>query len=111
MPENMHVTTKQGRENQRLNELWYKSFVLPFFLQNCKVIILGPMMTLSEAVLDAIKNKTYSLRPLKKEDARKKRNSNQDLGISQILARRMAMGYKDIQEEEERKESSIISIM
>ena len=73
--------------------------------------IAGPMMTLSEAVLDAIKNKTYSLRPLKKEDARKKRNSNQDLGISQILARRMAMGYKDIQEEEERKESSIISIM
>ena len=66
-------------------------------------------MNLSEAVLDAIKNKTYSLRPLGKEDEKKKTKLKEDLGIAQILARRMAMGYADIWEEV--KENSIISVV
>ena len=69
-------------------------------------------MTLSVSVLDAIKNKAYSLRPLEKEDAREKTKSKEDLGIAQILARRMAMGYADIwEEEEEVKENSINSVV
>ena len=68
-------------------------------------------MTLSGAVLDAIKNKAYSLRPLEKEDAREKTKSKEDLGIAQILARRMAMGYGNIWDEEGDKDSSIISVL
>ena len=71
----------------------------------------GPMMFLSDSVLDAIKNKAYSLKPLKREDKKKNTKSKEDLGIAQILARRMAMGYADIWEEEDAKENSIISIV
>ena len=66
-------------------------------------------MTLSEAILDAIKNKSYSLRPLEREDRMKKTKPKEVLGIAQILARRMAMGFGDIWEEEEVKDKSSIS--
>ena len=60
-------------------------------------------MSLSVAVLDAIKNKAYRLRPVEKIGSNKKAKPNDDLGIGEILARRMAMGYgeEDILEEEE----------
>ena len=51
-------------------------------------------MALSGAVLDAIKNKTYNLKPVEKiEVKRKVRRENQDYNIGEILARRLAMGY------------------
>ena len=60
-------------------------------------------MSLSVAVLDAIKNKAYRLRPVENIGSNKKAKPNDDLGIGEILARRMAMGYgeEDILEEEE----------
>ena len=73
--------------------------------------IAGPMMTLSEAVLDAIKNKSYSLRPIEREDRMKKSKPKEVFGIAQILARRMAMGFGDILEGEEVIDSNIISVV
>jgi len=71
----------------------------------------GPVVALREAVLDAIKNKAYSLRPLEKENPRKKMKCKEDLGIAEILARRMAMGYRDNTERMEMKEDSIVSTL
>ena len=52
------------------------------------------MMDLSGAVMDAIKNKTYNLKPVEKSNVRKKvHRDNQDYNIGEILARRLAMGY------------------
>ena len=52
------------------------------------------MMELSVAVLDAIKNKTYNLKPVKKPEVKRKaRKENHDYNIGEILARRLAMGY------------------
>ena len=68
-------------------------------------------MTLSKAVLDAIKNKSYSLRPIEREDRMKKTKPKEVLGIAQILARRMAMGFGDILEGEEVIDSNIISLV
>jgi hypothetical protein len=65
------------------------------------------MMSLSVAVLDAIKSKAYHLRPVEKKDIKKQRPKN-DFGIGEILARRMAMGYGD-DDEEDAIESSILS--
>ena len=48
-------------------------------------------MSLSVAVLDAIKNKAYRLRPVQKKDVIQNKPKN-DFGIGEILARRMAMG-------------------
>jgi hypothetical protein len=52
------------------------------------------MMDLSGAVMDAIKNKTYNLKPVEKPAVKRKvRRANQDYNIGEILARRIAMGY------------------
>ena len=51
-------------------------------------------MELSGAVMDAIKNKTYNLKPVEKPAVKRKvRRENQDYNIGEILARRIAMGY------------------
>ena len=50
-------------------------------------------MSLSVAILDAIKNIAYHLRPVKKVDVNKKQKPKDDFRIGDILARRMAMGY------------------
>ena len=71
-------------------------------------------MSLSVAVLDAIKNKNYHLRPVEKKDINKKQKPKNDFGIGEILARRMAMGYgeEDSMEEEGKDvtESSLLSV-
>ena len=52
------------------------------------------MMDLSGAVMDAIKNKTYNLKPVEKSNVKRKvHRDNQDYNIGEILARRLAMGY------------------
>ena len=52
------------------------------------------MLELSGAVMDAIKNKTYNLKPVEKPAVKRKvRRENKDYNIGEILARRMAMGY------------------
>ena len=51
-------------------------------------------MERSGAVMDAIKNKTYNLKPVEKPAVKRKvRRENQDYNIGEILARRLAMGY------------------
>ena len=51
-------------------------------------------MDLSGAVMDAIKNKTYNLKPVEKSTVKKKVcRDNQDYNIGEILRRRLAMGY------------------
>ena len=51
-------------------------------------------MDLSGAVMDAIKNKTYNLKPVEKCTVKKKVfRDNQDYNIGEILRRRLAMGY------------------
>ena len=69
-------------------------------------------MSLSVAVLDAIKNKAYHLRPVENKDI-KKIKSKDYFAIGEILARRMAMGYgeEDPMEEEGKDvtESSLLS--
>ena len=64
----------------------------------------GPVMSLSVAVLEAIKNKAYRLKPVEKIDSNGKNAPKDDLGIGEILARRMAMGYgqEDSLDEEEK---------
>jgi len=68
----------------------------------------GRMMELSGAVMDAIKNKTYSLRPVQKQTVKRKMvREPQDYNIGEILARRLAMGYG--MEEDARSGKSIRS--
>ena len=56
--------------------------------------LVGRMMELSGAVMDAIKNKTYSLKPVQKQTVKRKMvREPQDYNIGEILARRLAMGY------------------
>ena len=84
-------------------------FSAKFSISDC---IPGPLLSLSVAVLDAIKNKAYRLRPVENIGSNKKAKPNDDLGIGEILARRMAMGYgeEDILEEEEvAKENSFMN--
>ena len=51
-------------------------------------------MDLSGAVMDAIKNKTYNLKPVEKSTVKRKVcRDNQDYNIGEILRRRLAMGY------------------
>ena len=65
-------------------------------------------MELSGAVMDAIKNKTYSLKPVQKHNGKRKlRREPQDYNIGEILARRLAMGYG--MEEDTRSARSIRS--
>lgn len=63
-------------------------------------------MSLNEDVLDAIKNRTYVLRPVTRK-GRERRVTEDDLAIGQILKRRMAMGY--VMEEDTMSISSIVS--
>ena len=74
-------------------------------MKQSHTMILVPLMNLSVAVLDAIKNKAYNLRPVEKKDSDKKAKCVDD-GMAEILARRMAMGYK----EDSIMEESIISM-
>ena len=67
--------------------------------------ILVPLLSLSVAVLDAIKNRAYNLRPVEKKDFDKKVKCVND-GMAEILARRMATGYR----EDSIREESIISM-
>ena len=67
------------------------------------------MMSLSVAVLEAIKNKAYRLKPVEKTDSKVKNLPKDDLGIGEILARRMAMGYDGQEESLEEEERSFIS--
>ena len=67
-------------------------------------------MNLSTDLLDAIKNKTYHLRPVKIAENKRRRNSpSEDFKIAQILARRIAMGYGGV-EEEDKSDNSLGSI-
>ena len=51
-------------------------------------------MALSGAVLDAIKNRSYNLKPVDKVKVKRKaRRDHPDYNIGEILARRLAMGY------------------
>ena len=66
-------------------------------------------MSLSVAVLEAIKNKAYRLKPVEKTDSKVKNLPKDDLGIGEILARRMAMGYDGQEDSLEEEERSFIS--
>ena len=58
------------------------------------ILIPAPLMSLSADVLDAIRNQTYRLRPVRiTEKARRQSSPPEDFNIAQILARRVAMGY------------------
>ena len=59
------------------------------------------MMHLSVAVLEAIKNKAYSLRPLEQMPYNKRHGIKRDLGMAEMVARRMAMGYREEEENAE----------
>ena len=61
------------------------------------------MMHLSVAVLEAIKNKAYSLRPLEQMPYNKRHGIKRDLSMAEIIARRMAMamGYREEEENAE----------
>ena len=64
------------------------------------LLISAPLMNLSSDLLDAIKNQTYHLKPVKM--IRKKRRQSsppEDFNIAKILARRIAMGYGNIEED------------
>ena len=57
-------------------------------------------MNLNTDVLDAIKNKTYHLKPVKRNQKKRRQSSPpEDFNIAQILARRIAMGYGGIEED------------
>ena len=56
--------------------------------------VVAPLMNLSVDLLAAIKNQTYSLRPVKFNKKKRRQSSRaEDYNIAQILARRIAMGY------------------
>jgi hypothetical protein len=58
------------------------------------------MMNLSSDLLYAIKNQTYHLKPVKMmEKKRRKSSPPEDFNIAKILARRIAMGYGNIEED------------
>ena len=65
-------------------------------------------MKLNNDTLDAIKNRRYQLRPVRKNSVQKKRRLSEsawdvrDVGmgdIAQILSRRISMGYSTIEED------------
>ena len=66
-------------------------------------------MNLNTDVLDAIKNKTYKLRPVKTQKKRRQSSPPVDFNIAKILARRIAMGYGGM-EEDNKSIKSISSI-
>ena len=53
------------------------------------------MMELSGEVLDAIRNKSYRLKPVSRSSSRqeKEKKKKGESSIGEILARRLAMGY------------------
>ena len=64
----------------------------------------APAARLNTETLDAIKNKSYQLRPVRKNLPAKKRNfsgsdSDGEQNIGQILARRISMGYSTFEED------------
>ena len=64
----------------------------------------APAARLNTETLDAIKNKSYQLRPVRKNLPAKKRNlsgsdSDGEQNIGQILARRISMGYNNFEED------------
>ena len=64
----------------------------------------APAARLNTETLDAIKNKSYQLRPVRKNLPAKKRNlsgsdSDGDQNLGQILARRISMGYNNFEED------------
>jgi hypothetical protein len=57
-------------------------------------------MNLSSDLLDAIKNQTYHLKPVKMIQKQRRQSSPpDDFNIAKILARRIAMGYGNIEED------------
>ena len=44
-------------------------------------------------ILDAIKNKSYTLKPLLEHELSKPKVASDKSGLAEILARRIAMGY------------------
>ena len=57
-------------------------------------------MNLSSDLLDAIKNQTYNLKPVKVIQKKRRQSSPpEDFNIAKILARRIAMGYGNIEED------------
>ena len=56
-------------------------------------------MNLSSDLLDAIKNQTYHLKPVKMQKKRRQSSPPEDFNIAKILARRISMGYGDIEED------------
>jgi hypothetical protein len=57
-------------------------------------------MNLSSDLLDAIKNQTYHLKPVKMIQKKRRQSSPpEDFNIAKILARRIAMGYGNIEED------------
>ena len=57
-------------------------------------------MNLSADLLDAIKNRTYRLRPVRITEKKRRQSSPaEDYNIAQILARRIAMGYGEPEED------------
>ena len=81
------------------------------------ILISAPLMNLSSDLLDAIKNKTYHLKPVKMIQKKRRQNSPpEDFNIAKILARRIAMGYGNIEEDNKSIKSvdsnnSVMSIM
>ena len=62
--------------------------------------VVAPLMNLSVDLLAAIKNQTYSLRPVKISKKKRRQSSPaEDYNIAQILARRIAMGYGGTEED------------
>ena len=63
-----------------------------------------PPARLNNETLEAIKNKSYQLRPVRKNLPAKRRNfsgsdSDGEQNIGQILARRISMGYNNFEED------------
>ena len=57
-------------------------------------------MNLSSDLLDAIKNQTYHLKPVKMIQKKRRQSSPpEDFNIAKILARRISMGYGNIEED------------
>ena len=66
-------------------------------------------MPLSAAVLEAIKNRDYNLKPVKLlGNTEKKRNDGFSSEIAEILARRISMGYAE--ESGKTEQESLVSI-
>ena len=70
------------------------------------------MMSLNTDILEAIKNKTYHLRPVQEEPLESEmrsqsRTQSLDMSLGHILARRVAMGYGLQGEEDARSVASL----